>query len=356
MKKWIFLLFGTVTLLANDEERPKGKLHHDTRNQEVITPSAGPRVVKGVDIGLIADFLYWCARQEGLAIARSGIGEHNGNVAASLSAPGQGQTYRIPRKWDPGFRVGIDFQLFQDGWDTKLLYTWYHAKGVLNLSTDNDHSNLDSISTGLFFKEYNSKWKFRFNNFDLELGRNYYISNYLSLRNHVGLKGGWYDQDWTIFQNTETVSSGLPRFGSYNITNKQDFWWIGLRAGLDTMWHLGKSWAIVGNFALSGVWGRFDVLRRDNTQIRDNPGDPFSDLIMMNTTNNFHTIKPVLEMLLGLQVDWWVSRDKLHLSVLAAWENQTWFNQNNYISNGIQGTGRGDLIMQGFTLRGRFDF
>lgn len=372
MKKYLWhlwVLWMPIFCWAdNNSIRPIGKHTSSSVTKEAITPEAGPRVVNGVDLMIILDFLYWTARQEGCAIAQTGVGFVSDNLADTAAIATRGQTYYVPKKWQPGFRAGFGCNLWTDGWDSTLVYTWFYG---------NTHTHLNNNSPQVFaiwdlgmpynlessrfpWTHFFSTWSLHFNNFDFDLGRNYYISPELTLRNHIGLKGGWYQQNFYLLQNGIFADpEGLINpnlMGPVSMRQEQQFWWIGIRAGLDTAWHLNDQWSIVGDFALSGVWGRFDTIRKDNNSLRNTTSQPFSEITSMNTARKFNTLKSVIELLLGLQYDWWIVHDKLHFLVKTAWENQSWINQNNFVYLDNGDAARGDLIFQGLTLHVRFDF
>ena len=88
-----------------------------------------------------------------------------------------------------------------------------------------------------------------------------------------------------------------------------------------------------------------------------------------NVKNDFHTIKPVLELYMGLRWEDWMCCDCYHYSIELGWEEQWWANENQFFSveplvivnNGpnrsrLTESRLGDLIMQGLTVKVRFDF
>ncbi len=130
-----------------------------------------------------------------------------------------------------------------------------------------------------------------------------------------------------------------------------DYWGIGIRAGLDSAWHFTKSFSFVGQAAITALWESFEVSRHDLQQ-RNNTNSFFTDL---HYKDSFHTIKPVLELYLALRWETWYCCDSYHFSAEAGWEEQFWGDQNQF-SQIIVGTRLGDLILQGFTFKLRFDF
>ncbi|MBM3192011.1 MAG: MOMP family protein [Chlamydiae bacterium] len=318
---------------------------------------------------LTADFIYWTARQEGMAYARGGVADYTD--ALSLGDAHSGSTYFPPTHFSPGFKAGIGLNLGHDGWDTYLNYTWLHSNqhnsvqksagyssGIIPLweiaSVGNQQSQTQFITLSNFVNMTNASasWSLHFNNFDLDLGRNYYISQYLALRPHAGLKGSWYNQHYHVSYSGFLEPDIASELSETHMDIEQHFWGVGIRTGVDTSWFFDKNWSLFGNTSLAALWGRFNVQRQDYATTLPN-GVVYKTT---NTRSDFHTIKPVLELQLGVRYDYWFSDDDYHLGIQAAWEEQLWFNQNQFyeVTSGFES--HGDLGMQGLTLTFRFDF
>lgn len=334
-----------------------------------ITPNAGPRVTNGVDVFITADFIYWTARQDGLAYARSGLYDYS--VGVAFDDLEHGETYYPSTKFSPGFKVGIGLNLAHDGWDTLVNYTWYRSNHHHSIVTT-DASALSPVvlwDVALLGPGYvgqnfiattpfvnvgraSSSWSIHFNNIDWEMGRNYYISQYLTLRPYAGLKGTWMHQHFTASYGEFVPAEIDADISDATMHQIQKFWGVGARTGLDASWYMTKNWSIFSNTALSAVWGRFYNTRQDSVTAT---GTEVKSTII-NTRSNFHTVKPVLELQLGVRYDYWFCDDDYHFGVEAAWEEQVWFSQNQFIELVSPSGSTADLILQGLTIDFRFDF
>ena len=334
-----------------------------------ITPNAGPRVTNGVDVFITADFIYWTARQDGLAYARSGLVDYTEAVA--LGNTEHGETYYPATKFSPGFKVGIGLNLGHDGWDTLVNYTWYRSNHhhsivmsepsalspvplweVATLGSSQADKNFLVLSSFVNVGKASSSWSIHFNNIDWEMGRNFYISQYLTLRPYAGLKGTWMHQYFSSnlgnFEQSD-ISSEVSAAAMYQI---QKFWGVGIRTGLDASWYMTKNWSIFSNTALSALWGRFYNSREDSVTLAVTE----TNRTIINTRSSFHTVKPVLEMQLGVRYDYWFCDDDYHFGIEAAWEEQVWFSQNQFIELLSPSGSSADLLLQGLTIDFRFDF
>lgn len=351
------LLCGCMTSLFAAQD-----LHSNSSDQQMkqdktkqITPEASPRVEDGADVFLTADFIYWSVREEGLSFATSGF-ETNNVGSATLS---KGSVYEPDFKWDPGFKVGLGLALGHDGWDIFLQYTWMNSNSDSEKATNTTSAATDLLSTWIFDPADPSKpltlakgsWSLNYNTADLELGRHYFISHYLTLRPHVGLKASWQKQKNRV-KYQETANGGVITETRLNM--RERFFGIGLCAGMNSNWHFDKNWSMYGDFALSALASHFSVDQKyTNFNITNSVAS--QSLVLANFKNTIDTIKPVLELGMGVQWDYWFNDDSYHVGLSLGWEQQLWWGMNQF-QNTFTGADYGDLTMQGVTFKFRFDF
>ena len=340
---------------------PAGKIndYHEGRFRE-ITPNAGPRVSDGVDVFITADFIYWTSREDGLGFAYSGGRSGTANVD-----PGKGDVKHPDFEFNPGFKVGLGLNLSHDGWDVWAQYTWLHShtdteRTSQELATSTlrpmwflntlDNNGTGSTGPSTVLTRATGDWDLHFNVIDLELGRNFFVSQYLTIRPFVGFKGSWQDQDYTVKYEVTTDETNVLKM---RMRQDHDWWGVGLRTGFYTAWHFTRRWSIFGNVAIAALWGQYDVDRTDRaSNINTNDG---AEIVTLRTENDFHSIKPVLELILGLRWETWFSDDDYHFQIQAGWEEQVWFSMNQMFSK-FEECAHGDMTFQGFTLQLRFDF
>ena len=365
MYKWLAslftLFFATTSLQADscppaDPCAPCAQLSPTGGPDWIITPNAGPCVECGVDLFITAEFIYWTAREDHLAFAAQGSLQDN------LVTPEvrKGKVAEPGWKFSPGFKVGLGFITDHDGWDLYANYTWLRPKTskkklhpVGDLVVQDAFNwigttTLAGTNNGQTISKAEGKWALDFNVVDLELGRNFFISRYLKLRPHFGLKGTWQKQ--RMDTKFKSVNANGDKFVARN-TDRLDYWGIGIRGGLDTSWHFNTCFSLFGELAISNLWERFEVERKSTTQNLETR--LFS--VPMYLCDNFHTIKPVIELFLGLRYEDWFCCDTYHMSIEAGWEEQWWSDQNQLIQYWVETRG-GDLFLQGLTVKLRFDF
>lgn len=319
-----------------------------------ITPNGGPCVKEAVNIYLTADFIYWTVREDNLDFAMT---QGSSMVFGAEAKPPKGRVFRPETNWRPGFKVGLGHDLCFDGWDVYAEYTWYNLRNTNN-SVEATSSLFVSDTFWFVNNPGNSiansylvgegKWFLNFNVLDLEMGRNFYVSPRLMLRPFFGLKGTWQKQTLkVVFDDFE----GSPNIVS--MKNRMKNWGVGILAGLNTSWHINRAVSVIGNIAVSGLWEQFKVNRFDN----DFTVFLNRNTSLLNVTDRFHILRPVIEWMLGARWETWFSCDSYHFSAEAGWEQQVWFSQNMFIR--LPGTGschNGDLTLQGLTIKLRLDF
>ena len=358
MKRLIPLLFLACRAFAAHEPSyvVPGKIYEPT--PQMITASAGPRVDHGIDACITADFLYWTARMENLSYVQTGAS--GGEVDSD-----KGNTKYPDWRWKPGFKVGLGLSLPHDGWDVYAEYTWHHSRAWHSIR-ENDNGflptwNISNLSLLSFtvndIQSAKTNWKLHFNTIDLSLGRNYFISKFLKVRPFIGFKGSWIHQDYRVKYHATTTDLNT----NLRMKNDQNYWGIGLRTGLNTAWHLTQTWSFYGNLALSALWSQFEVNRKDIRNDSQNSGGQTNpplntNVTVFNTESDFHTIKGILELGIGMRGEWWFMEDRYHFLIQAGWEEQLWLNHNQLIKTSVLQANHGDLVLQGLIIKARFDF
>ena len=207
---------------------PEGKIIDYPSIYQDVTPSAGPRVINGAGVFLTADYIYWTARQNNMQYATTGYTNNNNISTSPGSAANLKYTFRT------GFKAGLGFSFEHDMWDMAFNYTWVqsnHNKGSIHGDQRSGLTPTFSPSLNLtsddYFTNASSSWRLHFNVLDWDLGRNFYISKFLSLRPFVGLKGSWQNQ------HNNSTYSGIADFDSFEYSRnlKSSFLELGIRTG-----------------------------------------------------------------------------------------------------------------------------
>lgn len=313
------------------------------------TASARPEV-DGAGFFVNVDVLYWHVKMGGTEYCYT-----DQDPQATLPLAGAMQENSFD--WDFGFRVGLGYNFQHDSWDTFLNYTYYRTsdfdksvagfggslvplKGTPSITGD---TNLTYAS------EASSDYSFDFDNVDLELGRNYFISRSLSFRPHFGLRSSWID----LTQNSSFTGGNVLGDNLLQVYDNNNFWGIGPRAGVNSKWYLTKGFGIIGNISGSLLYGYYKVQHNENDTAN------LSNEIKIN--GNMHRFAPNAQLLLGLSYDKYIFNDKQHIGVSLGWEILYYWRVNQMIkSDDFQVLKyerySEDAALYGVTLDFRWDF
>ncbi|MBI3236493.1 MAG: hypothetical protein HYZ48_02120 [Chlamydiales bacterium] len=347
-------LFAEQLISAAPKEKNK-----ETTQQREITPQAGPKMTRCVDPYISMDFIYWSAVQDGLQYSYNG-------VPNSVKSAKHARINTPDFDCEPGLKVGFGLKVGHDGWDVFANYTWLsefedtnsvEAKSGYRLGTVWQTSLIPGAigstpesTTSIFCNRSHIDWRMQFNALDLELGRNFYISNNITLRPHIGFKFGWISQHYHIkYKGFSYGSSDGTDTGRYTIRNKQEFFGAGLRGGIDTVWYFVKHFGFYGDLSISTLWSDFHVHRKDSVS------DPVGDVVIPSKIHNLrlkdsiHNLTEVLELGFGMRYDTTFFEGDYQFSFQAGWEQQIWFDQNQFFD--LTETLNGNLSLQGLTIK-----
>ena len=337
-----------------------------------ITPSAGPRVAHGADVFITADLIWWKTTQSGLEYGASGFINEGPTPPAiadvfNIQAP-KGKLHTVGEDWSPGFKVGLGLNMSHDGWDLYAQYTWLHSSDKNSTTRPIAASRFGLVESGggsgpfVIAQRANSDWDLHFNVIDLELGRNFYLSQFLTMRPFIGLKGTWQDQNWkshyfdgdfTLRVDDPNNNDQLSVTGPYHIHDSQDNWGIGVRGGFNVSWYMSKNWSFYGDFAWTTLLTKYDTDRKDTLDDTAN-GTTHSVRMLYINNDSFYAVKYIGELELGLRWETWFYDDNYHFAIQAGWEEQVWINW--FRPPEVIDEASHDLSFHGLNLKFRFDF
>jgi hypothetical protein len=336
-----------------------------------ITPMANPKPDEWCNPYITADYIIWKAYEQGLAYAYDGVPD--APTAVNPASATSGSVFRPKFKWESGFKIGLGNIFNHDGWDVYAEYTWLHSKAkdepgttdccvtVSEIAKSNYWLSTHACPEGVLMGAEGGTWNLdNFNVLDLELGRDFYVSKFLTLRPFAGMKFSWMHQKYKfkyedilfVGDQGDTPSSltTIPLGSNVKVDLKQREFGVGLRAGIDTNWYVCKWFGTYGDFALTGLWNRFHEKR----QVEINTPIP-TEFVSENMKDKVFDVTAVLEVGIGVFFEWAFSNDAYMVDLALGWETQVWFNQNNLIFL-MNNNAPGNLSFQGFTLKVGFAF
>ena len=346
---------STTTRNSNDSGPNQNQLPMRT-----ITPIAGPRVAHGIDVFLSANYIFWKTSM--------GLPQIFSTTAQTVPTPQIGITDNAALgqlDWSSGFKVGLGINLPHDGWDLQAEYTWLRPSGTVTTFEQPADFLGVSVVSGLMVYATNGRedQKLDFNNLDLTLGRNFYLSQYLTMKPSVGLKGTWQNDEIKRTYSGENtsftpsllypVARNVRTVDSLFLANSSESWGIGPRLALYFDFFMTKSFSLYGKAAWTGMARA--LYERDEELRFENPAPIFgiqgTNLEFSGKTpKTYYSGHHVTELELGFKYDWYFSEDQYHISIEAGWETQTWFNWV-HAERTIN-----DLNFMGLNIKARFDF
>lgn len=322
----------------------------------VINPSARPAPADSWGIFANVDALLWNSHISDLPLWVN----NSGSTTTLVDGDTQGLNYH----WSWGFRVGLGYAMEHDKWDIYLDWTHFdsHAKksnsapagGAIFPALMIENVN-NPGSTPYIANSAKAHLDLGVNLVDLELGRAFYVSKWLSLRPSIGLRSAWLDMPLNIFYSGGTIPS---EFSGIKMRGYNSFWGFGPRIGLNSQWGLGMGFSLFGDLYGALLYG----ISKDPT---------FGSLVGSGSTStvalgslNFHQrlTTSAIDAVLGVRYDRNFYQDRYHFGISLGWENHLFndvsqfiYQLNDVVVGAIQ-QNNGNLALQGWTLSVRFDF
>ncbi len=327
----------------------------------MVNPSGRPQVRDGADIFFTADWLIWQAHENGLGYTVKGDADHSTSSALYNSS-----VKNMHFDWDFGFRVGLGWNTPHDGWDVTTNWTWFRTKAHDSHAVDGDKILRPTFNYSpaegtvadpiIGYLHTNSQLHLHLNLIDLELGREFFVSKWVTLRPFIGLRNGWVHQK-LVTTFTHAKSAGAQTGTASKLVN--NFWGIGPKAGLNTQWGLGYGFSLIGNANCSLLYGFFHLENRQDKLFEN--GDVG---VNVNNRDSVRVGRAIGELALGLRWDTMFADDRCHFGIQGGWENLMLFGFNqfkHFIGTTDRNAGsfvanQGDLTFQGWTLSARLDF
>ena len=340
---------------------------------------------------LTAAATWWKACEDGLEY----VVEVDSPVARASVIDG-GEMEHPHSRYSWGFKVGLGYDFEHDGWDAQATYTWFHSRQHHHHHDDGDccttstevlyplYSDLEGTALNqLTATEAEAEWKVRMNYVDLELGRAFFTSRWLTLRPHMGIRGAWIHQKLDLEYKDTNSTYPVTSAATDDVDMKNHFWGVGVRGGLDSRWAFCGGWSIYGNLAISILAGRFHVEHSESATVAGST----VETNVLNFEESFCTSRAVTDLALGLMWEHTFcggcddkcepedsrnrrmsrrsgERPGYHLALALGWEQHIWFNQNQFWRvtrpSGANAQSfaheRGDLTTQGLTLTATVGF
>lgn len=349
-----------------DRKESTSTQHQNNNNSQFrqITPNAGPTVHNGADIFITASFIYWRAYQDGLNYATPAPF----NAAWGFTDVESSAQAAIGTDWGPGFKIALGLDTSHDGWDVYAEYTWNSFAETSKIgyapstvATGATASKLLNPNDSSLFRsdDATANWKLRFNKIDLMLGRNFFLSQYLTMKPAVGFTGTWQHQNMTAKytrRDTSFAPAGLTPAPTLNAYVKNELvlkqYGIGLRLGSDFAWYMTKQFSLYSNLFANLYWT--DYTTQSNKETLHSPDNSLAKTYIDQSNDDHYAVKFAGEVELGIMWETYFCENDYHFAARLGWEMQNWVNWARF-GNGAT-MHDGSLSFQGANVKFRFDF
>lgn len=314
-----------------------------------------------------ADVLLWHAKGGGLDWVL---------VYNQANLPHEGRMKYLDFGWDWGVRVGAGYHFTRDHWDLSGTYTYFQTNDSQHVH--DDFATYDSASEATATGRTNGGFsgKVTLNEVDITLGKEYFVSQYLSVRPSASLEAVWLDQRYKLntssYINASETSLNVEGTLDTHVKDRTNVFGIGPRLGVDANWFFYNHFKMIGAASLALLQGYFKVSQYQD--LSTNPVESSSTYDDIKLRASMHRLFPHARMLLGLAWSDTLKNGKHRLEVSGAYEVNYFFRANqdvNQLSSnpsvppvGAEGTPfrmfierlSEDMAFYGVTFRAKIDF
>lgn len=351
-------LFAMTTVSAVDDmqvrnlENRVSALEQRRGANGMINPPARPVVKDGVDLWFQLDALYMHATEDGV---NYGIKQENSTAAFD------GRVKNIAYDWSWGWRAGVGYNLPHDGWDMLLNYTWFRSSESKTSNTTAPEAIFQTWTNpgvpspfaplaGAIASNAKGKTSLHFDYLDFQMGREFFVSKWLTLRPYVGARGLWAHRNMTVkYKGGDLTAKLKEKFNNH-------FSGAGLLTGLDTQWGLGEGWSVYAQFALSLIYGNQRLHEKQDS----NAGGVKTRLAHIH--DKWTIVRTMTDLGAGLRWDRLFSDDNYRIRLQLGWEQHVLngFDKDiNLVNGAVPGKftmNQGDFALSGLAFEARFDF
>lgn len=287
-----------------------------------------------------AEFLYWQPQEGGLDFAATTETDTSSHTRA----------HNFQFDYEPGIRLGIGHIVPHSLWD--IFLQWTYVRVDESQARRSSGMTAKTVTATRIFDvsplaHAHAHWSVILHQANLELGKVFPQSTWLDIRPHIGIATAWIDQSLRCSYDFLTTGTSTAEVKANN-----NFFGIGLRSGVQTTWHLGGDWSIIGSGAGALLWGHFNV--RDNAM----QGTTF----LHSVSDQIHRLRTEVQLMLGFLWKHVVRDGRYVWNVRIGYEFNEWFGQNQ-LYKFSQGNNGGTLVresnnlgFQGLNVGAQLDF
>jgi Legionella pneumophila major outer membrane protein precursor len=350
---WGACAFLLTTALAGAEPGPAPHLLPGTTLPSPEAPLPGPSLLVPATPPLLSEVAHGDSTEQGAFLLSADyllMTPRSRPLDFAIVGPltpfgPQGDVRSLDWNVESGFRAGAGYRLPGEGWEASFFYTYLHGDGHNSAVADPSSGVLFPTLTHPGGVEMASvataACKLNYNVFDLEISRRFHPGEAVEVRVFAGPRAARID-----YEINATYNGGDANLD--HVRSRIDYGGIGVRAGAESTWTVGYG---LGLYARGGASMLASSFR---SRLTEATNDGLSTLV--DVTDRFHKVVPVLEMGLGLSYQYRGWR------LTAGYEFVNWVglvDQIDFVSDtsvGKPGRRTGDLSLDGLVLRAEWAF
>lgn len=276
-------------------------------------------------------------------------------------------------EWDPGFQIGLGYIFSaREQWHTRLSWTSFSTDSRKTLHLSNPQLSEYIVPlwinflTGPQADRASARWNLDYDTLDLELSRQFFVGEWLSINPKLGVRGAWINQDYHVKYHAlfNTGASVFPEATFFNAA--QCFNGVGLKLGSDLQFYICKHLSVVGNLFTSLLWGSYHLKEKAGGFVFVGSSTNISETIKIKTSRDM--IRANIEGQVGLKWQQYFHHDQFRFGFATLYSFSYWFRQNNMINQlasfapnlqqpAVSEVVRsGDLQLQGVNFQLELDF
>lgn len=355
------------------------------------------------NIGVYAEFVYFRPSEDDTFAysAASFVSDPSGpSTPINDFATSNFIRHKFDPNFQPGYRVGVLYQLPCDQWAIDANYTYYYSKTSRHSpeGTFTDSFDADSITAvdpfvnngviyglpynvslftqedtfGTLTTQVGSTWKLRYNQVDVDLTREYFVGPAVTFRPYFGFRGLFIQQHLDSVGVKNFASATLP-FLSYESTIFQKLTCnsdgYGLHGGNEVTFRVCDGLSLFGNVGIHLLWTHFNT-QFSRVQLANTVDGPAIEQVLAEPLNkeSFDVMRFGADLQGGVQWSTLFNCNQNEFFVRFAWEHHIYMSTNcfrTYIdgekdwqdnSLGSILSTTGDLALYGFSVGAGFTF
>lgn len=249
-------------------------------------------------------------------------------------------TYQSNFDWSWGFKTGIGYYAEHDFWQSGFEFSYLetqtgsHAKaksGVEYYETASLTQLEDVTING--FTSASDKWKVHYYNLDWKIGKDFFVSKYLSFLPEIGIKSTWF------YQHRDTFFDGIT---SKTFKAQDNFTGVGPKADFKAKFHFGRNFSLIGGLDVALLFAS------NKTSYNVAEDETFSNKMKKNH------VSPYLGFNIGVAYDTNFMDDAFNFGIKVAYE-QLYYNKASRIMSNDEASYR-DISFQGVDIGLDFSF